>query len=289
MKSMWTLGGLTWTQFGWRMWENESELLARSAQLSYYFLLAIIPMLLCLTSIIGFVMGAHSGLTRNLFDYLSEVMPPAAYDLIYSVMEDIRQGRSGSTLSFGLLASLWAASSGVEAIAGSLNSAYNVKETRPWWTTKATSIGLTIGLSLQVLIALALVLYGGKIADAIAAVCGFGPWFGIVWKTLQYPLVIAFILQALAAVYYFAPNLRNKRWHWITPGSVVGTALWLLVSFAFRLYLHYFDTYSKTYGSLGAVIVLMLWLYLTSSAILLGGRINSEIDNAIGLTDCSEI
>lgn len=289
MKTMWTLAGMTWTQFAKRLWANESDVLGRAAQLSYYFLLALVPMLLCLTAISGFIMGAHSGLTRSLFGYLSELMPPAAFELVKAAMLDIRRGTSSGTLSFGLLATLWAASSGVEAIGGSLNAAYNAKETRPWWETRLLAITLTLAFASLTIVALILVLYGGKIADVIQAHFGLADWFSTLWKIVQYPIVIAFLLLALALVYYFTPNLKGRRWSWITPGSVVATALWLLASFAFRIYLHFFDTYNKTYGSLGAVIVLMLWLYMTSTAILLGGRINSELESAMKSFEGSEI
>ena len=102
----------------------------------------------------------------------------------------------------------------------------------------------------------------------------------MVWKILQWPIALAFVLLAFALIYYFAPDVRDQKWVWVTPGAVLGVALWLLVSFTFRLYLHFFDSYSKTYGALGAVIVLMLWLYLTGAAILIGGEVNSEIEHA---------
>ena len=109
---------------------------------------------------------------------------------------------------------------------------------------------------------------------------GFGAAFVVTWKILQWPIALAFMLLAFALIYFFAPDFRDQDWKWITPGSTIGVALWLLVSFAFKGYLHFFDSYSKTYGSLGAVIVLMLWLYLTGAAVLVGGEVNSEIENA---------
>jgi membrane protein len=110
---------------------------------------------------------------------------------------------------------------------------------------------------------------------------GLGAAFTLAWDILQWPIVLICLMLAFALIYYFAPDLRDQKWKWITPGSAIGVALWLLVSFGFRLYLHFFDSYSKTYGSLGAVIVLMLWLYLTGAAILIGGEVNSEIENAM--------
>ena len=199
-------------------------------------------------------------------------------------MWEISQASGGGKLSFGILATLWAASNGMGAITQALNVAYDVKESRPWWKQRLVAIGLTIGLTVLIITALTLVLYGGRIADSIAGSYGFGSVFTLAWKIVQWPIVLAFMLLAFALIYYFAPDLHDQDWKWITPGAAIGVTLWLLVSFGFRLYLHFFDSYSKTYGSLGAVIILMLWLYLTGTAILVGGEINSEIENAMAQT-----
>jgi membrane protein len=142
------------------------------------------------------------------------------------------------------------------------------------------SIGLTIIIAILTITALTLVLYGGEIGDALANRFGFSHAFTVAWAILQWPIVLAFVLLAFALVYYYAPDVHDQKWYWITPGSLVGVLLWLLVSFIFRLYLSYFDNYSVTYGSLGAVIILMLWFYLSGCAILIGGGVNAEIENA---------
>ncbi|MEP6570467.1 MAG: YhjD/YihY/BrkB family envelope integrity protein, partial [Acidobacteriota bacterium] len=123
-------------------------------------------------------------------------------------------------------------------------------------------------------------LCGGRIADWLAIGYGFSMVFVWGWKILQWPIVLAFLFTGFGLIYYWAPDLEDQDWRWVTPGSLVAVVLWLLVSFAFRVYLHYFDSYSKTYGSLGAVIVLMLWFYFTGAAILIGGEINSDIEAA---------
>ena len=128
--------------------------------------------------------------------------------------------------------------------------------------------------------ALLLMLWGGRFADFVAAHYELGGFFPIAWKTLQWPLVFAFMVTSFALIYYYAPDVRDQNWKWLTPGSAIGVVLWLVVSAGFKVYLHYFDSYPKTYGSLGAVIVLMLWLYFTGAAVLIGGEINSEIENA---------
>lgn len=282
LESMWGLGGLTWTQMGGRVWRqiNEDDIWGRAAQLSYYFLLALFPLLIFLTSIIGIILGSGTGIRHSLFNYLSQVMPPAAFKLVDDTMYEVSRSSGSGKISFGILAALWAASNGMGAISESLNAAYDVKETRPYWKARLVSISLTIAIAVLTMTALVLILYGGTIADKVAMSYGFGDQFTIAWKVLQWPIVLLFILLTFSLIYYFAPDLKDQDWKWVTPGSLIGVGLWLLVSFLFRLYLSFFDSYSTTYGSLGAVIILMLWFYLTGLAILIGGEINSEIENA---------
>jgi membrane protein len=282
MASLWKLGGLSPKALAKRVWKEiqQDEVFGRAAQLSYYFLLALFPLLIFLTSVIGLVIGAESTIRENLFAYLAQVMPPAAFQLVESTMQEVAVASSGGKISFGILAALWAASNGMGAITEALNVAYDVKESRPWWKQRIAAIGLTLALSLLIISALVVVLSGGKIADGIAANFALGAVFTLTWKILQWPIVLATMLFAFAIIYYFAPDVRDQKWVWITPGAAVGVALWLLVSFAFRLYLGFFNSYSKTYGSLGAVIILMLWLYFTGLAVLIGGELNAEIENA---------
>jgi membrane protein len=282
MASLWELGGLAVKDLGKRAWNEiqEDDVFGRAAELAYYFLLALFPLLLFLTSIIGLVMGSGTGLRHSLFNYLSNVLPGDAFKLVDTTMSEVSATSGGGKITFGILAALWAASNGMGAITQALNVAYDVKETRPWWKQRLTAMGLTLGLSILIISALVLVLYGERIGDHIAGSYGFGEAFTITWKILQWPIVLAFILLAFALIYYLAPDLHDQKWTWVTPGSAVGVLLWLLVSFGFRTYLHFFNSYSKTYGTLGAVIVLMLWLYLTGAAILIGGEVNSEIEDA---------
>src|SRR5207237_10031561 len=142
-----------------------------------------------------------------------------------------------------------------------------VKVMRTWWNVRRHASWQTIALSILSLSAFVLVLFGVHIANAIAAHLAFGSFFKLTWQIIQWPLVLVFVLFAFALIYYVAPDLKVRRWYWITPGSMLAVLLWLLVSFAFRLYLHYFNSYSATYGSLGAVIILMLWFYLTGAAV----------------------
>ncbi|MGZ5436153.1 MAG: YihY/virulence factor BrkB family protein [Pyrinomonadaceae bacterium] len=279
-RSMWTLNGLSWRKMAVRVWNemNRDDVFGDAAKLAYYFLLALFPLLIFLTSAIGMIVGGTS-MRHTLFQYLARVMPSSASQLIDSTMLEVTNSSSAGKLSFGLLLALWLASNGMGAITEALNTAYDVEETRAWWKRQLAAVLLTVGLSVLIIAALALVIGGGRLADYLAAVFGFGSAFTWVWKILQWPLALASILSAFALIYYFAPDLRDHDWKWITPGSVIGVALWLLASFGLKSYLHFFNTYSATYGSLGAVIILMLWLYLTGLAVLIGGEVNAEIEN----------
>ena len=208
------------------------------------------------------------------------VVPKKASVLIRDTVDEITAGSSGGKLSFGLLVALLTASFGMGSVISTLNSAYGVKESRPWWKAQALAVALTAGLALLIISALALVLYGGQIGEWVAAKYSLGDAFTMAWGVLQWPVVLAVVLLAFALVYYFSPNVKDMRWQWITPGSVLGLGLWLLASFIFRAYLSLFDTYGAAYGSLGAMMVLLLWLYLTGVAILVGGEMNAAIEDA---------
>lgn len=282
MRSLWALRDITVWELTKRVWNeaNEDRLFGRAAELSYYFLLALFPLLIFMTSAIGIVVGTDMGARQQLFNYLARIMPPSAFQLVNATMIEVSKASSGSKLSFGLLAALWTASNGMSAITDSLNAAYDVEESRAWWKQRLVAITLTVALSALIISALLLVVAGSNIAEGIANAYGYGSAFAIVWKIVQWPIVLAFMTLAFALIYYFAPDLRRQKWQWLTPGAAIGVALWLLISLGFRVYLQFFNSYSNTYGSLGAVIILMLWLYFTGLAVLIGGEINSEIENA---------
>ena len=284
-------GRLILKDFLWRVWARaeEDEIFGRSAQLSYYFLLALFPLLLFLITLFGYFDGAGSHLRHKLLSYLRDVMPSSASQLVIETIDQVTAARGGGKLSFGLLAAIWAASSGMNALGQSLNAAYDVRETRPWWKVRLISIALTFALSTLIISALVIVLSGERLGNALAALIHEGDAFIVAWKILQWPIALAFVFITFALIYHFAPDLAAKRRarrlaasdyrrRWVSPGVLVAVALWLLVSLGFRVYLHFFNSYSATYGSLGAVISLMLWFYLTGAAILLGGEINCELE-----------
>ena len=250
------------------------EVFGHAAQIAYYFFLSLFPMLLFLTTLLGFFAQQGSALRANLINYLATVMPASASALIAATLDEISRGAGGGKLSFSLLATLWAASSGVESLVAALNKAYGVTEGRSYWRVKLTALLLTVGLAVLVNVALVLIFYGNELGHTLQARLGLGATFLTIWRLGQWPLIVACVLLTFNVLYYFAPDRRGAGWRWFTTGACVALFLWLLVSFLFRLYLARFDNYNKTYGSLGAVIVLLLWLYFMGAAIIIGAQIN---------------
>ncbi len=272
--------GPDWKLLLRRIWTriNEHDVLGRAAQLSFYFLLALFPLLLFLITLLGYFTQEGSEFRGMLLAYLATVVPASAVELIEATLDEISAARGGGRLYLSLLAALWTASLGLNAISQTLNVAYRVKESRPWWKARLVALILTIILAILIVSALAIVLYGERIGESLAALLGLSDIFISIWKFLQWPIALSFVLATFNLIYYFAPNVPRSQRRWTTKGAFVGVVLWLLVSFGFRLYLHFFDTYNVTYGSLGALIVLMLWFYMTGVAILIGGEINAELE-----------
>jgi membrane protein len=280
--SLWKPEGITWKELLKRVWKDiiEDNIFDRAAVLSFYFQISLFPLLLFLTALLGLFAQYGSDLRRDLLSYLSTIAPRSASALIYTTLDEVTEGSSGGKLSFGFILALLTATNGMVAIIEALNAAYHVREARSWWKTRLVALVLTIALAVLIVTALVIVIGGEQVGFTIARAVGMGSAFMFAWAILQWPIVIAFVFWAFALVYYFAPNLREQKLRWVLPGMIVGVALWFLVSFAFRFYLRYFNTYSAIYGSLGAVIILMLWFYLTGLSILVGGEVNSEFEKA---------
>jgi membrane protein len=285
MGTLWTRAGLTWTGLLRKLWLQlwEDEVLGRCAELAYFFLFSIFPLLLFLTTLLGYLAGQNAGLRWNLFWLIARISPSGEVTaLLNHTLEEIAAARSGGKLYLGLLAAVWVASNGMIAVSRTLNRACGLRETRPWWMRRLMAIALTVTFSAFVIAALALVLYGGEIADIVAEHLENGPYLVALWHLMRWILVAGFLLLSFETVYNYAPNLgprANRQWG--TPGAVTGVTLFLGASIGFRYYLFYFKSYTKAYGSLGAVILLLIWFYLTAFAIIMGGEVNSEIANEV--------
>lgn len=272
---------MSWREFGLRLWRQiwEDDVLGRCAELGYFFLFSIFPLLLFLTTLLGYLAGASAQLRWNLFWYIARLSPTEDVTaLLANTLNEITVARSGVKLYASLIAALWVASSGMLAAGRALNAAYGLRETRRVWIRRPLCLALTIAFAGLLALALVLIFYGGMITDALASRIVFGPFLIVLWNLLRWPLVLLFLVTSFDLVYNYAPNLRGTMdRHWWTPGAVTGVALFLAASAGLREYLFYFHRLTTAYGSLGAVILLLIWFYLIGFAILMGGEVNSEI------------
>lgn len=285
LRSLWDFQGVpvltilkrTFTAF------NEDNLLSRAAELGYYFLFALFPTLVSVSALVGLFARSASDVYVKLLNYLAVVVPHQALGLVLDTFNQTTANSSGGKITFGLAAALWAASVGFVAIQDTLNMVYKVKETRPYWKVRGAAMLVTVLLSLIISLTLACLLLGTfashfirkHVAEAQVALA-----LGIAAHIVFDILAGALLILLFAVIYYFAPNVAQKKWRWLTPGAAIGIAGWILASIALRIYLHYFNNYSVTYGSLGAVIILLTWFYVTGLMLLLGAEINSEIEAA---------
>ncbi|MBA3231440.1 MAG: YihY/virulence factor BrkB family protein [Acidobacteria bacterium] len=247
-----------------------------AAQLSFYLILALVPAIVFLVALTSFLPEAS---IQQLIATAAPFLPGDMVGLLEGLLENVRENQSGGLLTFGFLMAIWSSSAAIVGVIYAMNRVYDIEEGRPWWRTRLTAIALTVGLAVFILLAFGLVMLGPAIADWLAEQFGFGLVFVWTWKIVQWPLVFALVAFALALLNYFAPDAEQD-WAWITPGALLATALWLLASLAFRFYLTNFADYNETYGSLGGAIILMLWFYISSMAILLGAEMNAEIEHA---------
>ena len=276
-ESPWHLGGRSLADLSRRVWSElwKDEVTDRAAALSYYFLFALFPALLFLTALLGFLPLA--GLQERLMSYVTNVLPPDAAGTVQRTLEEVLQGSRGGLLSLGVLGALWAGSNGMSSVMTTLNVAYDVRESRPWWKRRLLAVVLTVAFSCFIVATLVLLVFGPKLGAGIAGWLGLGRLFTVAWNVISIPLVIVCGLIGVGLVYHLAPNTRQP-WRWFSPGAALALALWLGMSFGLRLYVQHFANYNATYGSIGGVILLMLWLYLTSLVLLVGAEVNAEIE-----------
>lgn len=268
-----------WKHFFVRLYERtfEAEIFDRAAQVAFYFSFAVFPLLYFLVSLFGLVIESSEGLRGELFSYLRQILPSSVFDLVRKTIDEIAEKSTGGKATLGLIVTLWSASAGIDSLRSALNAIYRLKETRIWPRTKVESLILTFVISLLAALMLSIVFYGWQMFQLLLASIGLQITSPLVLVSIQWASALLLMLFACEIIYNLLPNFKKLRWMWITPGSIVAIVLWLLLTGGFRLYLSYFNSYNKAYGSLGAVIIMMLWLYLTATAVMIGGLINSVL------------
>ena len=282
IRSLWDMKGVSVKVVAKRTWASvwNDDIFGWGAELGYWFLFALFPTLVSASAIIG-IAAKHANYGK-LLSYMAMVLPPSAFQMVAQNFTRLTHASNGGKVSFGLLAGIWAASAGFSAIQDAMNIVYKVKETRPYWKVKGISLLITPLLCVMVTAVFTALLLGDFLgllashhvfhiaAQATIVVAKVVGWF-VAWFLL---------MLMFAVIYYFAPNVKKRQFRMLTPGAALGTIGWLLASLGLRVYLHFYNTYNATYGSLGAVIILLTWFYITGLMLLFGGEFNSEIEAA---------
>jgi membrane protein len=270
---------ITWSQVMKRTVKEiaDDNCLGLAAQLAFYFLMALFPALLFLVALIGYL--PVENVLSQLLAGLGTVAPQELVRLLRGQLEQISEGSQASLLTLGIIGAIWSSSAAMVAIIDALNRAYDVAEWRPWWKRRLLAVLLTVALALFIIVALTLVLVGPSMAFRLAAWFDLGSAIALLWTVIRWPVILFCVVFGVDLVYHFAPN-RRGRWAWITPGSLLATALWIVSSLAFRVYVTNFGDYTATYGAIGGAIVTMLWFYVSSVAILIGAELNGVIEDA---------
>ena len=271
---------LSWTDLLKRAAKEawDDDILNLAAQQAYYFFFALFPALLFAIAVASFFP------LQNLIDetvaMLSRFAPAEVTKIFTDAMRQLSQQNSGGILTFAFFVTIWSSSGAMVSIITTLNAAYDVTESRPWWKTRLLAIGLTVGIAFFMLVSMFLVIAGPTLAQNLATRMNLGPAFTWTWWVLQWPVVFALVATAIGIVYYFAPDVEQD-WVWITPGSVLATLLWLAVSVALKLYYQYVPgAANPAYGAIGGIMALMLWFYASGMALLMGAEVNAEIEHA---------
>jgi membrane protein len=264
----------------------DDRILGRSAELAFYFLFALFPTLFSASSLLGLAAQSANRFYDHILQYLAIVVPTSALGTILETFNETTAAATSGKLTFGLIAAVWSASVGVSAIQDALNDVYKVSVTQSYFRARLNAIGLTILLSVLFTLILTTML-GGDFFAAVAvrhihpAVPGMIT--AILSRVVGWLIATSLLALTFSIVCYFAPNLQKRRWHWFTPGGGIGILGWLTASLGLRLYLSFFNNYAVTYGSLGAVIILLTWFYVTALMLLIGAEVNSEIEAAVAL------
>jgi membrane protein len=250
-----------------------------AAALTYYSILSIFPAVIALVSIVALV-GQHPQTTNAILEIIDDVGPSSAVDTFRGPVESVinNKGGAGVALVIGLGVALWSASSYVGAFMRASNQIYKVEEGRQFW--KLRPLQMLIALVMVLLIALVgiALVTTGPLADAIGRQIGLGSAGVTAWDIAKWPVLLAVVMLIFAVLYYAAPNVRQPGFRWVTPGGVLAVILWIIASAGFAFYVAHFGSYNKTYGSLGGVIIFLVWLWISNIAVLLGAEFDAELE-----------
>ncbi len=281
---IWSWGGLPWKELLKRLVHRcvAHKIADRAALLSFYFLVAFFPLLVVLANLIGFLVASETSTYIALLNYLDRIMPPSAFQVLLEWLEQLASTSSGGKISVGAAASLWTASSGLMALIEALNVAFEVPRNRSWGHRRFVAIMLTLALGCMLALALAFLLASDTLARILVERVPVLRAFSLLSGVVRWVVSFALLFASLLLIYSFGPNLGRKRWEGVLPGAVLAMGSWLIASYGLRTYLQAFGPLSHSYGSLGGVMALLFWLYVSGAALVVGGELNAVIWHATG-------
>jgi membrane protein len=267
---------LTWTtlkQAGKRF--AEDQLTDRAAALTYYGILSLFPGLLVLVALVG-LLGQYPETTNALLEIVDKVSPGGTVDTFREPIDEVvkAKGGAGALFGIGLVVAIWSASGYIGAFMRALNAIYGVKERRPFWKLRPLQIVLTLGMVLALTLVLLALVITGPLAKAVGDAVGLGDTAVEVWNIAKWPALVLVVMATFALLYHTAPNVRPRKFRLVTWGSAIAVLAWLAASAGFAFYVSHFGSYSTTYGSLGAIIIFLIWLWISNLALLLGAEID---------------
>ncbi len=248
--------------------------LQMAAALSYYFVLSLFPALIFLSAVVAFL--PLPDLFNQALGMMARFLPPDSMGLVRRVLSDVITPNRGTFLSFGIFGTLWAASGGFSAAIEALNIAYDVQDDRPFWKTRPLAMGLAFVTGALMLVALSVMIVGPRFGEWLAARVHLSYLFVLLWPYVHWAIAIGFTILAVEALYFLAPNVK-QRFLATLPGAILAVGCWIALSYLLGLYFRHFANFNKTYGTLGAAIALMMWLYWIGFAMLVGAELNSEL------------
>lgn len=251
---------------------KNDDIFALASQLAYYLILAFFPFLIFLMTVVG----ASALDSIEILDGLRTILPSSVFDLVASIIREVVDTRYKGLLGVSVILTIWAASSGFRAVIKGVNKAHDIKETRSYIKRSIIAIIFTFVLVMVIVLTLAMLVFGDLIGAYMLAILPFHRAIQIIWNVVRYAIVIFMMIAVFAAIYRFTPAKKIK-WKQVIPGAVASTVGWIVVSLAFSYYVNNFSNYSRLYGSLGAVFILMTWIYITSMILIVGAEINSVL------------
>jgi membrane protein len=270
---------MTFDQVREALWRTSEDVtrkhtLQMAAALSYYFVMSLFPALILFTAILAYV-PIHD-LLNQTFALLGGFIPKDTMNLVERVLGSVVSPYRSTFLSFGILGTLWAASGGFSAMIEALNIAYEVDETRPFWRTRPLAVGLTVVIGVLLLIALGVMIAGPDFGGWLASRLHLSWLFAILWPYIHWTIAVGFAVLSVEWLYFLAPNVKQRFWSTL-PGAILSVACWLALSYGLGVYFRSFAKFDKTYGTLGAAVALMVWLYWTGFSVLLGAELNCQL------------